>query len=138
MAGYVQNQIKTVLNDARLATTPFSVGVDMGLVTTAYSGPWDQTAGNAPLSDEAAWSGYSRQPVSGWSASVLTADNHAQSQASVVSFGNSSGSTQTAAGWFLLDTASMEVIMLGQFPAPIPIADSEVLPIAPFWRETNE
>jgi len=137
MTGVVQNQSKVVLNNARVANAPFT-GAAVGLVKTTYLGPWDATAGNAPLADEAAWTGYSRQSLTSWSGSILTGDNHAQSGASVVSFGNSSGSDQQAAGWFYYDNTNSKVFMLGQFAAPVTIPDGGSLPFAPFWRETGE
>jgi len=135
--GVVQNQIKVLLSDQRVTHAPFD-NAKVGLLDDAYAGPWDQTAGNGPLGNEAAWAGYVRQTLTGWSGGILLADGHAQNGATVALFANTSGGPVTTNGWFFYGVVSGKIIMLGEFPAPITIPDGASLPLAPFWTSTGE
>ncbi len=127
------------LLDMQLASTMFgSSNIVMGLFTTKTS--IDETdALSAFTSNEVAFTGYSRQVVTGWGSATITTDGHARSQADTITFTNSGGSPQTGIkGWFLVDVAATKWVQAGLFDTDKTINAGEDYLTTPFWLRVGE
>lgn len=137
--GTMSDQIKAILNNERVAGTTFGAAM-LALLTAGHPVITHATVFSDLSPYRPSFGGYADQSVSGWTASVITADFHALSLASEVTFSNSSGSTSpTIVGWMLYSTAGgNKLISAGQYGTPFAILDSQTYKTTPSWQMTGE
>jgi hypothetical protein len=137
--GVVSDQIKAKLNDERVAGSTFGA-LHLALLTTGAPTPTHATVYSDLSPFIPTFTGYANQVVSGWSASVLTADFHALALAAQVTFNNTSGSTSpTIVGWMLYTTSGgNKLVAAGLYGTPFQILDGANYQTVPSWQETSE
>lgn len=135
--GVLADQDKPALNDARVASANF-VGATMHLAAAISS--IDHTITQAVLAaNEISTAGYAAQTLTGWSASVLTADFHGESSAAPVTFMNTSGgNTPLITAWWYKDAVTGLCIVAGLFDNPFVILAGGHYTTTPTFRVTNE
>jgi len=135
--GILADEDKANLNNARLASANFT-GAQMHLFITLTAITHAIT--NVTLAaNEVTTGGYAPQNLTGWSASVLTADFHAQSDANPVTFSNTSGGdTPLIRGWWYKDVSTGKCIIAGLFDNPFVILAGSSYTVTPTFRVTNE
>jgi hypothetical protein len=137
MNGVILDDSKVKLATNQVANAPFTT-LQMGLFTT-LTALTHATLTATIIADELSVSGYSRQTVSGWGTPTITADFHAITYASTVTFNNSSGSSSALiTGWFLYDTAASKIVAAGLFDNPFVILAGSSYITTPFWQLTGE
>jgi hypothetical protein len=87
--------------------------------------------GSGSPAGEANFTGYARQSVTGWAAPSAGATGHRQTIGNVVSFANTSGSTQTVYGFWVMDNSQANLLGAVKFIAGYLLADGSSLPIIP-------
>lgn len=87
---------------------------------------------------EAIWAGYSQQAITGLPAATLDGSNRAVSTPTALVFGNSSGSSQTAYGYFIVDSTNTYLIAADEFGAPITYPSGVSLSITLTLTYTSE
>lgn len=139
MNAVVLDESKQAILDQQLAGGPFA-GSNLKMMLFDTLTAIDHTDVLADYTaHEMAFSGYSRQTVSGWSASIMTVDFHARSQGDTVTFHNGSGSTTgTITGWAYVDTAAGKVVAAGLYTTPFTILDGDDYLSTPFALYTGE
>ena len=128
MPGILVDGVKTQILDDKLASPPYDT-LEMGL----FTGPTIPTHATvfADLT-EVTGTGYARQPVAGWSASVLLANFNAYSRAADCVFGPAgAGDWDEATGWFWYDTTLNRLVSVGRFALPFTLGSGESWPFAP-------
>lgn len=73
----------------------------------------------------ASWSGYSPWQVSSLSAVTIVSDRARCNAVSPATFGNTSGVSQTAYGWAVVDTAANKILSAAMFDVPLIIPNGE-------------
>jgi hypothetical protein len=139
MNGVLFDQSKIELLTEQLAGTLFAgSNVQMALFYGITS--LDHTDTYAGLvANEASFTGYARQTVTGWGTPTLTADFHARSQALTVTFSNTGGSDSSSiTAWALIDTGSNKLIQGGLYDVPFVIPAGQDYLTTPFWTRTGE
>lgn len=139
MLGIMSDQLKTILNDERVAGSTFA-GAMLALLTGAVPTPTHATLFATLSGFRPVYGGYADQAVSAWTASVLTADFHALSNAGEVTFHNSSGAdTPTIMGWMLYSTVGgNRLLSAGLFSTPFVIPNGNDYKTTPSWQLTGE
>lgn len=137
MNAVVFDDSKQKLVTNQLANPPFTT-LKMGLFTTLAAITHATTTATV-LANEAAFTGYARQDVSGWGTPALTPDFHEVSFANAVTFNNSGGSPSALiTGWFLYDTAAAKVVAAGLFDNPFVVTAGGSYITTPFWQIIGE
>jgi len=117
MAGTMADECKADMLDERLANPPFTT-LEMGL-SHANITPDHATVAADLTAAEVSVAGYARQTLSGWTAAALQPDFKALSQATPVTFLNTSGGDSgTVYTWFWIDTSSGHLVEAGRFALP--------------------
>lgn len=110
-------------------------GLYYGLFTTNLT-----IAHNTVLSTvtavEAAWTGYARQQVSSWPTPTIVSGVASMAGNTLLTFNNTSGSTQTFYGWFAVDTSSGKLIAALNIGATT-IPNGGTYSFAPTWTDGN-
>lgn len=140
MNGVIADESKILLLEVTLAATPFnSTNAKMGLSTTNIT-PDGATVLADLTAGELAVAGYARQTLTGWATPTLTSDFHAYSEATAVTFLNTSGApTGTIYTWFFVDTGNGKLICSGRFGTPFILpATTGTYTVKPFMQGTSE
>jgi hypothetical protein len=88
---------------------------------------------------EPTWSGYARQGLSAWSSPALSADFHAQTTASPVTFTNAGPSPANVYGWGILHADGATLLGAEQFSgAPLTVGAGQSLVVTPTYTRTSE
>lgn len=88
---------------------------------------------------EATWASYAHQLAGGWSAPVLDGTFHATSTGNLMTFANSSGSAQTAYGYYVTDNGITTLLFVERFSgAPLTIPNGMTLTITPTVTDQSE
>jgi hypothetical protein len=139
MLGTLSDQIKAILNDERVAGTTFGA-LKLALLTSGIPSITHATVYSDLSPFVPSFTGYADQTVSGWTASVLSADFHAVSLASQVTFTNSSGSTSPSiVGWMMYSTSGgNKLVSAGLYGTPFAILAGQTYQTIPSWQESGE
>lgn len=139
MLGTMSDELKAVLNDERVAGTTFGAAM-LALLTGAVPAMSHANTFAILSPFRPVFTGYADQNVSGWSASVLTADFHGLSTAGLVTFNNTSGGdSPTIKGWMLYSThTSNRLISAGLYTTPFIILAGSNYQTNPSWQVTGE
>jgi hypothetical protein len=135
--GTLTDESKVKLLSNELVNPPWTTA---SMVLSTYNAAIDHTTTAAALlAGELTVSGYTRQPLYGWSTPTLDSTFRAVAQANAVTFANSSGApTPTVYSWAFLDTASNKLIVAGLFDLPFSIpAGGGTFVTVPFARTTG-
>lgn len=85
---------------------------------------------------EAAWTGYINVPLTDVDFTLNGVVSHVgYSIALPVNFANSSGSTQTAYGYYVTDTTNTYLLAVAKFDSPRTILDGTSLQVTPSWGD---
>jgi hypothetical protein len=87
----------------------------------------------------AAWAGYANQTLTGWGGSNLDGANRAQSTASLVGFGNTSGVAQACFGYIVTDITGAILLFAERFAgAPLSIPNGLSLGLQVTFTQQSE
>lgn len=135
MPGTLVNGVKAQMLDERVSNPPYDT-LEMGLFTGSTVITPATVLGDLT---EVTGTGYARQTITGWSAAILLGDNHAYSQATVVTFGPAgAGDWDEATGWFWVDTTLNQLVAAARFTLPFTLPNGESFPFAPYDTLTGE
>jgi hypothetical protein len=139
MNGVLFDESKVELLTEQLAGTMFlGTNVKMALFYTITSLDHSDTYAGL-VANEASFTGYVRQDVTGWGVPTLTIDFHARSQANTVTFSNSGGAdSPLITAWALIDTGANKLIQGGLYDVPFSIPAGQDYLTTPFWTRTGE
>ena len=125
--------LAAILASSRITNARFMLGTTLAAID--HDTPYATFA-----AVEAAWTGYARQVLSGWTTPVLSG-LYSISLAAMVTISNSSGSTSpTITWWAIVDNTASKIVQAGLYPAPFTIPDSDVYrttPVLTFKGEIN-
>jgi hypothetical protein len=139
MLGVMSDQLKTVLNNERVAGTTFG-GLQLALLLTGYPTITHATVYGDLSPFKPTFTGYADQAVGSWGSSVLTSDFHGMAVAGNTTFNNSSGSNSPLIyGWMLYSTVGgNKLLAAGNYQTPFVVLAGNSYQTNPSWEVTGE